>query len=59
MARCKTCGKETLVLLKVSLPVGKRYLGMCKPCILKEFDSMRGMAIGKVKEFLNRLFSGF
>jgi hypothetical protein len=56
MARCKSCGKETLVLQKVSLPVGKRYLGMCKPCILKEFDKMRGMAMEKVKEFLNRLF---
>jgi hypothetical protein len=58
MARCKTCGKETLVLQKVSLPIGKRYLGMCKPCILKELNNMRGKAMGKVKEILNKLISG-
>jgi hypothetical protein len=59
MARCKACGNETEVLQKISLPFGKRFLGMCKPCIVKELGNMRSAAEGKVKEFLNRLFREF
>jgi hypothetical protein len=56
MAKCKKCGNEVPVLLRVAIPVGQRFLGMCKPCILKELGDMGSGVVGKIKLFMSGLF---